>query len=558
MLNQFIGRKQQLDDFKAHLAVASSSENNQTNGGVIAYQGAPGIGKSTLLRKFQSICNTQEHPYCRLDMNGVPFSQGLEILFELSRSAYCFPQARSIAMQQEAQNNGDHNNLSKQWEYQEETINTVMSALEKIDPAGGIVANLIHAGIDFGQGWINRKQGEKQAQQISKQLEQQIAQNSEMFLLNILANAVKNLPQTPICFIDSYEHLFRSNQKITSRIEFDPLNLETVREGNFKEIPIANWMTQFIHFLQGNGWLIVVAGRTIQNSIIKTNNPQHYVEIKELERFKSDEITQAIEATPSFKQLLDSADSPQQKQASLENLLNLLIKLSFNGNPLWLIIAMNLVESLLQQGDTLEQLQQYPDYLQQCFESKALDDFDSESGIENSKSKLDLLERLYANTTNSSKSDNRKLLDQVWKIALPRILDDNLVIMLLDNNREKARELIKINRMVGAFISQEEQISKPTLSPPQGAQRPQIKLKQYRFHEEIRDLLLFYMRSDACAEKQQNKEISKQLHGKIFAYLVQQNQFDLSQLSTKFDQRLTAQEKIKNNQQTSWGSGSLL
>ena len=72
-------------------------------------------------------------------------NSGSSILFELARSAHHFPEARAIAAEQ-------HNKLQDNWKQQEETINTVMGALEKVDPTGGVAAGLIHAGIDFTQG----------------------------------------------------------------------------------------------------------------------------------------------------------------------------------------------------------------------------------------------------------------------------------------------------------------------------------------------------------------------------------------------------------------------
>ena len=240
----FIGRESYLDDFRGHLKAAGET------GFIVRYRGQAGIGKSTLLKRFAEICDEQDHPYCSLNLDGVGFSSGQQFLFEIARSARNFPDARALA----AQHQSSGSNLQKNLKYHEETINTVMGALEKVDPTGGIAANLIHTVIDFGQGVLNRKTAEKKA----KELANAAFQNSELFLLNVLAKVGE---KHPVCFLDGYEHLFQYNHKLTSRIEYT-LDGRQVREFNQSEIVLAKWVKDLVQFLERHGWLIITAGRS--------------------------------------------------------------------------------------------------------------------------------------------------------------------------------------------------------------------------------------------------------------------------------------------------------
>ena len=492
MLNTFIGRKKYITEFEAYLAMATTEDAGELiQGDLIRYSGQSGIGKSTLLRRLSEVCDHKEKPYCWLDIDGLELPSGQDILFELARSSRQFPVARKIVLEQNNQktNNNDELTLTEQFNYQENTVQTILSTLKTFDPTPNTaLTNLLHAGVDFTQGVLKRK---------AEQVEQDVLRNSELFLLNILKNAGK---KRPIIFFDGYEHLYRQNQKISSRIKFTG---NTAREWSNKQTPRAQWIESLAIFLQNNGWIVVMAGRT-------------YIDDKNttmLERFSYAEITEAVELkAQQEKTFANLIKNP----ASKERLIQLLSQLSFEGNPLWLLIAMNLVENLLAQGDTLEKLQSDPDYLQDCFETKPLDDLEEFGDIEHSSCKLNLLSQLTP--------DDPSLETQAWMLAIPRVLDENILKLLFG---EDAGKITTAYRLVGAFSE---------------------RGKQYKLHEEIRDLLLAYARSKNLL----NTTNTKKIHQQLFECLVCWNDFDLHTLKTQAGKKRSETERLEHNKQNPW------
>lgn len=259
MKKQFIGRKKYLTAFENRLGLQE--------GGAIRYSGQPGIGKTTLLKELSKICNQEKRPYLWLTMEGLDLTSGSSILFELARSSRHFPEAHQVATEQ-------HNKIERNWEHQEETVNTLMGALENIDSIK-LAVGLVHTGIDLTQGLFKHK---------ANKLNQQVLKNSELYLLTILANAGK---QHPVCFFDTLEHLHKYPLKIVSRIEF---NGDTIDELNEQKVPLSLWMRELSEFLQENGWIVVSAARDF---IDRKSS-------KALERFSAKEIEAALQANRPY------------------------------------------------------------------------------------------------------------------------------------------------------------------------------------------------------------------------------------------------------------------
>ncbi|HGG58857.1 MAG TPA: ATP-binding protein, partial [Gammaproteobacteria bacterium] len=450
-MRQFIGRKSLLQAFENRLDL--------DEGRVLRYIGAPGIGKSALLREFRKRCESRKRPYLWLNLeNAAELPSGQEILFELGRSAHGFPAARRAALRQPDEGAGDALNRY------DNTFDKLADAAKLADPGGGALIALGRAAVQLAQNLLGPRAGDD--------IDSAIA-NSERYLLQTLAAApgAEGGCRHPVAFFDTYEHLLSGDQRFISRVEFDGGD---AREGIQRQIHAAQWMRELGEFLVANGWIVVIAGRYLVNER----------DAERLPHLDRNEIAEALEANPAFTDWLPARREP---------LLDLLGQLSFGGNPLWLSIAMNLLERQLTDGDTPERLQADPDYLRQCFEQPGPDDtLAALEGIEHSACKLHLLQRL--------NRDNPELEAHGWRIALPRVLDNGILRCLYP--REQAEQLLTHYRRAGAF--------------------DEANRHRFRLHEEIRDLLLAYARAKGYLETQETRG----LHCRILQYLFEQHDFD--------------------------------
>ena len=240
-------------------------------------------------------------------------------------------------------------------------------------------------------------------------------------------------------------------------------------------------------FLRSKGWRVVIAGRNMKGAAAKY----------QLNRFTRDEIAQAASHRPDLRPYMtDQADA----------IVDVLATLSFEGNPLWLQVAMNLLEGLLAQDEDLEVLAKKPDYLHQCFEEE--DPFDSgeDYGIEGGQCKLQLIGTLTRHIEG--------LEDQAWKIALPRVLDKGVVGQLFE--ADQARVVLHNFEVAGVF---------------------RHSGKQFSLHEEIRDLLLAYARSKGWLDSEETRGI----HGRLWGYF---NEFYLGKLPSNL-RELASREKLE-------------
>jgi hypothetical protein len=363
---QFIGREDWLQRFKGYL--------QQQQGVIWRVTGQPGIGKSTLLRQFEYECEQLERPNVWLDLESFTPAQGLEVLAAMAGAARFF----------------DTEKANKGWkEKVGEGFNTgsgfLLGALELgkgLIPGGELIAGGAKVLVDLGAGVAGS------AAQTS---ENAAAAHPELYLLDTLAKAGE---KHPVLLVDTYEHILRNDLKVQSRLV---LGYGQAREGSVKTLRLSEWLHELFEYLQAKGWRIVIAGREVPRS-----KPDD-----QLPRFSRDEILQAARIRPALAEYL-----PTQESA----IAAVLSTLSFEGNPLWLQVAMNLLENLLAEGKDLAQLAQQPDHLHECFEKKDWRDSGDDEGIEHGRCKLNLI--------NTLTSHIEGLDEQAWKIALPRVLDD--------------------------------------------------------------------------------------------------------------------------------------
>jgi tetratricopeptide (TPR) repeat protein len=433
---QFIGREDWLQRFKDYL--------QQQQGVIWRITGQPGIGKSTLLREFEYFCEAAQRPNIWLDLESFTPAQGLEVLAAMASAARFF----------------DTEKANKGWkEKVGEGFTTgsgfLLGALElgkSLIPGGELIAGGAKVLVDLGAGVAGS------AAQTS---ENAAAAHPELYLLEALAKAGE---KHPVLLVDTYEHILRHDLKVQSRLV---LGYGQAREGSVKTLRLSEWLHELFEYLQTKGWRMVMAGREVPRS-----KPDD-----QLPRFSRDEILQAARIRPALAEYL-----PTQESA----IASVLSTLSFDGNPLWLQVAMNLLENLLAEGKDFAQLAQQPDHLHACFETDDPFDTGAYDGIEHGRCKLTLI-----NTLTRHIGD---LEDQAWKIALPRVLDKGIVMQLFAP--QQANAILHNFKLAGVF---------------------RVAGQQFTLHEEIRDLLLAYARSKGWLDSDETRA----LHGKLWDYLNQ-------------------------------------
>nr|CRH06467.1 protein of unknown function [Candidatus Magnetococcus massalia] len=440
---RFVGRQEQMNRFTEGLT--------QGHGEIIRHTGLPGIGKSMLLRELCNICEEQAHPHIWLDLEGWLPANEQEALLELTRFAH------HLDLQQAAKS------LSERIAEGVQTLTHGLDVSEQIAeefaiPGGKATAKIGKVVIsNAARPLLNQRA------QVS---DEEAKNHPERYLLNTLVSIGQKEEQTrPVLFLDAYEHILKNDPKIQSSLS---LAFNHPREIRSHEINLSHWLANLVQWLSERGWLVVLAGRNIPNS-----NQQD-----EIPRFSKEEILNAIEQHPALNgYLLDEAES----------LLRILTTLSFGGNPLWLQIGINLLEKLLEEGESLADLAAADSkYLQECFETEDPLSTDAYDGIEHGHCKLNLINRMLPTLEGMEA--------QAWRIALPRILDRGMVRVLFD---EKQANMILHNfKLAGVFRKERT---------------------QFALHEEIRDLLLAYARSKGLLAL----EKVKPLHGKLWGYILE-------------------------------------
>jgi hypothetical protein len=368
----------------------------------------------------------------------------LEILTEIVRSARFFNAETAGKTKREK--------AGEAAVWLKDKLGGVMEVGKLLDPTGGVIAGGAKVLLDLGMGLAGG------ASQMS---ENAAAAHPELFLLEALAKAGE---KHPVLLVDTYEHILRHDLKIQSRLV---LGYGQAREGSAKTLRLSEWLHELFGYLQTKGWRMVMAEREVPRS-----KPDD-----QLPRFSRDEILQAARIRPALAGYL-----PAQESA----LAAVLSTLSFGGNPLWLQVAMNLLENLLAESKDLEQLAQQPDYLHECFEEDDPLDIDGFDGIEHGRCKLSLINTMTRHIAG--------LEEQAWKIALPRVLDKGIVMQLFAP--QQANAILHNFKLAGVF---------------------RVTGQQFTIHEEIRDLLLAYARSKGWLDSDETRA----LHGKLWDYLNQ-------------------------------------
>ncbi len=285
----------------------------------------------------------------------------------------------------------------------------------------------------------------------------------ELLLLKALQRDCK---KQPLIFIDTYERLQAvqelSRQKITSLYSQPQQRLTPVN----KSLSLQDWLDRLLEFLQQSGAIIVIAGR-------KTGPWRS----EDLQRFNDEDIANIVGSS-------DYADLQAllTEQHSRCALLSLLKRLSFDGIPLWLQLALNFVSLELANGVDLTALAAKPDIHALFATPETESDLNSDN-IDHANCKLALFKRVMQH--------NLELENEAWKMALPRRLSQPVLELIFAEQADAMREVFtKAGLMPTVRWMPETHVA---------------------LHEEIRDLLLAYSHYQGWQETEATKAIHQQL-----------------------------------------------
>ena len=409
----FIGRVEYLARFEQLM--------NADEGSSWFIDGAPGIGKSTLLEEFGRRCEDQKRPWLLLSAKDLVIQNGLELLLTLAQGAQQLPQFWEAA-----------GKVAGYYKAQPDAVGLLGDAGEAAVHAiggEGAVAKTAGSAIPFIARLLNHRAERERLKE-----EAAIAANAELYLLQALEAACR---ERPVILVDTFEHLLRNQQEISTRVRFVA---GTAKGDTPAAASLAQWLHHLIEHFAKLGARVMVAGRDFPTGF----HP------KTLPNFDDEEMLQGARGN---ERLAAAAEDPVQSQY----LLKVLERLSFDGNPLWLRVGINLLEQLLAEGRDLAELARDEETLRRCFEEPGVD-YSGALGDEHASCKLALLGRITSHVEG--------VQEKGWRIALPHYLDKEILEVLFGEEAQAVREAYQF---AGVFTAGWE---------------------RFALHEQIRDLLL--------------------------------------------------------------------
>ncbi|MFZ2404209.1 MAG: tetratricopeptide repeat protein [Methylobacter sp.] len=425
-------------------------------GALFAVSGKPGIGKSTLLRQLATVHADKSQAF--IDLNDVPPLQtAVEFLQYLAKHA----QGLSHTEKALAKINGSYKSTAELLApYQSLLLDSAQLALKEhgadlTDAETGKLTALVKTLWQLG-GVLSKKRQESVKAALG---------DPELLLLKALQADCK---KQPLIFIDTYERLQAaqelSQQKITCLYSQPKHHLMTANA----TLSMQDWLDRLLEFLQKNGAIVVVAGRRTGHRLAQ-----------ELPRFSDEDICNIVGSSDyaDLQALLTETDSRSA-------LLSLLKRLSFDGIPLWLQLALNFISLELANGADILDLAAKPD-IQALFATPEIGSDLSSANIDHANCKLALFKRVMQH--------NLELENEAWKMALPRRLNQEVLTLIFAEQADAMRD---------AF-------AKAGLMPSlRWTAKTSVML-----HEEIRDLLLAYSRYKGWHETEATKALHQQLAG---------------------------------------------
>ncbi|MEZ5536626.1 MAG: hypothetical protein R3F02_13505 [Thiolinea sp.] len=323
-MRNFVGRKQWIDRFNDYM--------HPDDGLIWRITGVPGIGKSILLRRFAERCEEARRAHVFLDIEEFQAVHGLDILSELSKSARYFDTEKSNKKLSEK--------VSESIVKVKDGLGSSILEVGKLIDPSGVFSGSAKVLLDLGAGL---------ADSAANMSEEAAAANPELFLLEALAAAGDD-NKKPICLVDTFEHALAGELKLQSRLDF---GFAEPRESTLKTQPLAEWLLSLFEFLISKGWRVVISGRNIP----EINISEAKLIKSQLKEFSREEIYQAAKKHPVLNFYLS-----EHSDATLD----VLSTLSYEGNPLCLKLATNLL-ALPDKEKNIEILVTKLNDVQQCY-----------------------------------------------------------------------------------------------------------------------------------------------------------------------------------------------
>lgn len=423
-------------------------------GALYAISGRSGIGKSSLLRQLAIIYANKGQAF--IDLNDVPPIQtALEFLQYFAKQAHGLTQTEKAL----SKINGTYKIAAELIApYQSLLHDSAQLAFNEhnedlTDAEKGKLTALVKTLLQLGEV-LSKKWQERSKAKLG---------DPELLLLKALQQDCK---KQPLIFIDTYERLQAAqelNQQKISSLYSQPQ--QRLKPAN-AILTLQDWLDRLLEFLQQSGAVVVIAGR----------RTGHW-RAQDLQRFNDEDIANVV-GSSNYADLQALLTEPETYDA----LLSLLKRLSFDGIPLWLQLALNFVSLELSNGGDLMALAAMPD-VHNLFAIPEMKSDLSSANIDHANCKLALFKRVMQH--------NLDLENEAWKMALPRRLNQQVLALI--------------------FAEQADAISDAFTNAglmPTVRWSPETNLA---LHEEIRDLLLAYSRYQGWLENDATKAIHKQL-----------------------------------------------
>ena len=320
----FTGRQTELDHVQQLL--------NDQQGAVFAITGKSGMGKSTLLREIEKRHANKGRVLIDMDNKDVPLQTAVLFLQYFADRTRGFIETKKAL----TKINGTYKDAAAlSAPYQAILQETVQlgfehhsEELELADDEKSKITTLAKIGMQLFGVWSKNGQEKAKAK----------LGDPELVLLKALKQDCKN---QPLILIDTYERLHAAQelcqQKIASRYAKPDETLKPVTANvNFQD-----WLERLLEFLKQHGAIVIVAGR-------KTGC---WRSVQELECFNDDDVANAV-AGSDYAELQTLLTDDAQAAA----LFNVIHRLSFNGIPLWLQLALNFLNAKLNEGYDIHEL----------------------------------------------------------------------------------------------------------------------------------------------------------------------------------------------------------
>ncbi|MFZ2727648.1 MAG: tetratricopeptide repeat protein [Methylococcaceae bacterium] len=447
----FIGREPQLTELK-HLI-------NTKQGALFVITGKSGMGKSTLLRHIADIYANKGQSF--IDINDVPpLKTTVEFLTHLAKCGQGLTETQKALSKIKGTYKNPIEIIASYKDLATETTQAVLG--DNSENVNEESKESVINWVVIIDKWLDKLF--KNIPEYIEKINKQKLGDPELFLLNALK---KDCKKQPLIFIDTYERLQAaqelSQQKINSR--YSKLNQHLTAAP--VQLSLQDWLDNFIEFLRKHGAIVIIAGR---------KGGYWQTKAQSLPQFNDDDIINLISCSDYTN--LQALLLDEQTQQALLSLLN---RLSFNGIPLWLQLALNFVSLELANDSDITKLAQTSS-IESLFAIPETESELNSINTDNARCKLALFKRVMQH--------NLDLEELAWQMALPRSLTKPILIILF---AEKA------NLLRDSFIQA------GLLSPLR------LETDSTRLHDEIRDLLLSYAAYKGWLELEQTKNLHKQL-----------------------------------------------